>query len=114
MATGGAEPVPFGRRFRRAMRSGRFPIACVIFAVGAFLSVLALGFFTPLSADSPFTWFNGVTNSSVGNFNLLFVVLGPILAIVGAYFMGAYLVASVPFGRPSPSVEGRSERTRLT
>jgi hypothetical protein len=81
------------------MRAARFPIACAIFGGGAFLSVLALGYFTPLSADQPFSWFNSQTNNSVGNFNLLFVFLGPILAIIGAYFMGAYLVARQKFER---------------
>ncbi len=88
----------FGTRFRRGLRTHRWAIAIVVFAVGLLLSVLAIGYWTPLNAVEPFTTINGATGPTGGaNYNLVFVVLGPIIAIVGAYLVGAYLVARRKF-----------------
>jgi hypothetical protein len=87
-----------GQKLHRFLRTYRFLVAIVIFAAGDFLSALALGDFTPLANSAPFTSINMVTNAPDGtNYNLLFVVLGPIVAIIGAYFFGAYLVARRKF-----------------
>ena len=58
------------------------------------LTVLAAGFFTPLGNYAPFPTINGYTAPSGGtNYNLLFVILGPIIDIIGMYMVGAYVVA---------------------
>ncbi|HYA57284.1 MAG TPA: DUF3198 domain-containing protein [Thermoplasmata archaeon] len=81
-------------RFRHGLRTYRASIAIVVFVVGVFLTILAVGYFTPLSGTYPFTVINGATGPSSGpNYNLVFIVLGPIIAIVGAYLVGAYFVA---------------------
>jgi len=64
-----------------------------VLAVGALLTVLAAGFFTPLSNFAFFQAINSVTNTPAANYNLLFVIVGPIIAIVGGYMVGAYSVA---------------------
>jgi hypothetical protein len=87
-----------GRKLRRLLRTYRFPLAIVVFAAGDALSALALGYFTPLANSAPFSSINSVTGAPGGtNYNLLFVVVGPIVAIIGAYFVGAYLVARRKF-----------------
>ncbi len=58
--------------------------------------VLALGDFTPLDTVWPFTVINASTDQSGSggeNWNLVFVILGPILVIIGGYLVGAYVVA---------------------
>lgn len=88
--------VPFERRLKRWARSERFPLSILVLAVGALLSVLAVGEFSPLGAGPPFQSINAVTDlSSSGgpNYDLIFVVLGPILVLIGAYLVGAYYVA---------------------
>ncbi|HEV2317699.1 MAG TPA: DUF3198 domain-containing protein [Thermoplasmata archaeon] len=100
MSTG--ERAPLGQRLRRGMRTYRFPISIVVFAVGILMIALALGDFTPLGQTSVFKVVNPITDQSVNasgnstggpNYNLAFAVLGPIIFIVGAYLVGAYLVA---------------------
>jgi ABC-type phosphate transport system permease subunit len=91
------EKVPLERRLRTGMRTYRAVLAIVVFAVGLLLSVLALGFFTPLSTNEPFTTINNYTNQPNANYNLVFVVVGPIVAILGAYLVGAYYYARVKF-----------------
>ncbi|MCI4334189.1 MAG: DUF3198 domain-containing protein [Thermoplasmata archaeon] len=87
-----------GRKLRVLLRTHRFLVAVVIFGAGLLLSTLALGYFLPISSDPPFNTINGITNQPNGaNYNLLFVIAGPIVAIVGAYFVGAYLVARRKF-----------------
>ncbi|MGA8276353.1 MAG: DUF3198 domain-containing protein [Thermoplasmata archaeon] len=86
-----------GRRFRHGMRVHRAVVSVVVFVVGVFLSVLALGFFTPLSSLSVFSAINAVTNPSYANYNLVFVIVGPIVAILGAYLVGAYYYARRKF-----------------
>lgn len=87
-----------GRKLRTFLRSYRFPLAVLIFAVGDVLSALAIGDFTPLANTPAFSSINSVTNAPDGtNYNLLFIVVGPIVAIIGAYFVGAYLVARRKF-----------------
>jgi len=88
-----SEKVPLARRFRHGLKTYRAWVSIFVLAVGVFLTVLAAGFFTPLSVYAPFPTINAVTNTPNANYNLVFVVLGPIVAIVGAYMVGAYSVA---------------------
>jgi hypothetical protein len=89
--------VPLDRRLRHGMRTYRAWIADFVLAVGILLTVLALGFFTPLAGSWPFTVINGATNTPNANYNLLFVVIGPIVIIAGAYLSGSYYVARRKF-----------------
>jgi uncharacterized membrane protein YbhN (UPF0104 family) len=91
------EKVPFGRRLRHGMRTHRAGISIFILAVGVLLTVLAFGFFTPLSTVGPFPAINAATNTPDWNYNLLFVIFGPIIVIVGAYMVGAYFNARHKF-----------------
>jgi len=91
------EAVPFGRRLRHGLRTYRAEIAIFILAVGALLTVLAAGFFTPLSSLGPFPTINSATNTPSANYNLLFAIVGPIVVIVGAYMVGAYFSARRKF-----------------
>jgi hypothetical protein len=89
--------VPFERRFRHGLRQNRAAVSIVVFVVGLFLTTLAIGYFTPLSQTAFFSAINSVTYSGTTNYNLLFVVLGPIVSIIGAYLVGAYFVAKRKF-----------------
>jgi ABC-type phosphate transport system permease subunit len=92
------ESVPFERRFRHALRTHRAALSVLVLAIGTLLTVLALGYFTPLSSSFPFSAINSETNPSAGpNYNLLFVIVGPIIVIVGAYLVGAYFSARQKF-----------------
>lgn len=85
---------PWGRRFRHGMRAQRALLSLVLLGMGLALSVLAIGYFTPLSQSSFFSSINSVTFPTGGtNYNLLFVVAGPIISIVGAYLVGSYFHA---------------------
>ncbi len=92
-----AERVPWSRRLRFLARAYRAWISDFVLAVGVLLTLLAIGFFTPLASSWPFTAINAVTNSPSANYNLLFVVVGPIIVIAGAYLAGSYYVARVRF-----------------
>jgi len=92
-----AEKPPFGRRLRFGLRTYRAWLSYLVLGVGVLLTLLALGFFTPLANSWPFTAINSVTNAPNANYNLLFVVLGPIVVIVGAYLVGSYLAARTKF-----------------
>ena len=92
--------VPLGRRFRHFLRVHRAAFSILILVIGSFLTVLAAGDFTPLSNYWPFTEINKITDQSGNggvNYNLVFVVVGPIVAIIGAYMVGAYYVARRKF-----------------
>ncbi len=91
------EKPPFGRRLRFAFRTYRAWVSGFILAVGVLLSVLAVGYFTPLANSWPFSAINSVTNTPSANYNLVFVVIGPIIVIVGAYLFGSYVVARRKF-----------------
>ncbi len=91
------EKVPLGRRLRHGMRTYRASISIFILTVGVLLTVLAFGFFTPLSTVGPFPVINAVTNTPDWNYNLVFVIVGPIIVIVGAYMVGAYFNARHKF-----------------
>jgi len=88
---------PLGRRFRYGVRTYRAAISIFVMAIGVFLTVLALGYFTPLSQYWPFTVLNTYTALPTANWNLVFIVVGPIVAIVGAYFVGSYYNARRKF-----------------
>ncbi len=86
------------RRARDWLRRNRFPVSIVVFASGIFLSVLAAGDFTPLSTVQPFIAINSVTAApGAPNYNLAFVIIGPIVSIVGAVLFGGYLLARQRF-----------------
>ncbi len=87
--------LPWGQRARRWFRVWRFPVAAIVFVAGIVLSVLAFAAFTPLGSIWPFSVVVAATTagSSGENWNLWFVVLGPILVIIGAYLVGVYVVA---------------------
>jgi len=91
------EKVPLERRFRHGLRTYRAAISVFVLAVGAALTVLAAGFFTPLSNLGPFPTINTATNTPNANYNLLFVIVGPIIVIVGTYMVGAYSIARRKF-----------------
>ncbi|MGI0071346.1 MAG: DUF3198 domain-containing protein [Thermoplasmata archaeon] len=89
--------VPFSRRLRYAVRVHRAWISDFVLAVGILLTVLAVGFFTPLMSVGPFPSINAATNTPGANYNLVFVVVGPIVVIAGAYLAGSYYVARMRF-----------------
>src|SRR5579862_5065500 len=95
-----SEESSFSRKLRRFLRSQRFPLSIVILAIGVVLTVLAVADFTPLGAYAPFPSILQVTDQSASggaNVNLAFIVLGPIISIVGAYLVGAYYIARREF-----------------
>lgn len=82
------------RRVRDWFRKNRFGVSVLVLAVGVFLTVLAAGDFTGLSTVQPFTAIDSATAAPNGpNYNLAFVVLGPIISIVGAVLVGGYLLS---------------------
>jgi hypothetical protein len=89
--------VPLERRFRHGLRTYRAWISDFVLAVGILLTVLALGFFTPLANSWPFPAVNAATNTPTANYNLIFVIVGPIVIIAGAYLAGSYYVARRKF-----------------
>ena len=89
--------IPFDRRFRQGMRTHRAAISIAVFAIGIFLSVLAIGYFTPLGSTGLFSAINAYTATPTANYNLVFVLVGPIVFIVGAYLTGAYYIARRKF-----------------
>jgi|SRR5580658_11113808 hypothetical protein len=96
MSTATAE-LPLSRRFRFGLRKYRAWVADAVLAIGLFLTALALGYFTPLASTQLFTAINNVTATPTANYNLLFVVLGPIITIAGAYLVGSYYTARRKF-----------------
>ncbi len=87
------EPEPWSRRLRHLARVYRAFLAIVVLAVGILLTVLAVGDYTPLAHSPPFDSINSVTDlsgSNGPNYNLVFVIVGPILVIIGGYLVGAY------------------------
>ncbi len=87
----------FSQQLRHGFRVHREIVSLVVFVIGVFLSVLAIGYFTPLNSTPPFPTINSVTDTPNANYNLVFIVVGPIVAIVGAYLVGAYYVARRKF-----------------
>ncbi len=87
------EVLPWDRRFRRGLRTYRAAISIFVLAVGFLLTILALGAFTPLSMSPPFNSIDSSTDTPAANYNLVFVIVGPILIILGGYLVGAYFTA---------------------
>lgn len=85
-----AVPEPFERRLRRSLRTYRGIVSDIILAIGLVLIVLALGDFTPLSKVAPFPTIDQSTVQPTVDYNLAFIIIGPIITIVGAYLVGAY------------------------
>ena len=90
MASDGA---PLARRLRRGFQSQRLPISVLVLGVGILLTILAAGYFTPLAKVPPFPTINQGTAQPSANYNLVFVIAGPIIVIIGAYLVGAYYLA---------------------
>jgi hypothetical protein len=90
-------PVPFERRFRHGLRTYRAWVSDLVLAIGGLLTILAIGFFTPLSTWGPFPAINAATDAPGANYNLVFIVLGPIIVIAGGYLVGAYYTARRKF-----------------
>ncbi len=80
-------------RLRHGLRVHRAIVAIAVLAIAFFLSVLAVGYFTPLRTSSPFVQINHATDTNGANYNLVFVFVGPILIIIGGYLVGAYFYA---------------------
>jgi len=90
--------LPIDRRLAHLLRTYRAWISIIVLAIGFLLTILAFGAFTPLSGSQPFTTINTATAPSGGaNYNLIFVVVGPILIIVGGYLVGSYFNARHKF-----------------
>ena len=95
MAAAPPSLLPFGQQARHWFRVWRFAVSLLVFGAGILLSVLAFAAFTPLGSIWPFSAIVSATSAGSGgaNWNLWFVVLGPILVIIGAYLVGVYVVA---------------------
>lgn len=94
------EKVPFGRQLRHFVRTYRYILSILLLAGGILLTVLAVGAFTPLMITPPFPTIDNATDQSPSggpNYNLIFVVAGPIIVMVGGYLVGAYYVARRKF-----------------
>jgi hypothetical protein len=95
-----AEPVPITRKFRRFLRTYRFVFSILLLAIGIFLTVLAVAAFTPLGNAGPFPAVNNATNQGASggpNYDLVFVIAGPIVVLVGSYLVGSYYIARARF-----------------
>jgi len=95
-----AEKVPLGRTLRRLVRTYRFLLSIILLAAGILLVVLAVANFTPLGSTPPFPSVNNATDQSASggpNYNLVFIVVGPIVVLIGAYLVGAYYIARAKF-----------------
>jgi hypothetical protein len=95
--TAAAEPVPLERRLRHGMRVYRAWISDLILAIGILLTTLALGYFTPLANSWPFPMINAATDTPAANYDLLFIIVGPIVVIAGVYLVGSYVIARREF-----------------
>ncbi len=84
---------PLGRRLRRGLRAQRATISIAVLVIGLVLVLLALGDFTPLRTVEPFSSINASTDLPSVNYNLAFIIAGPIIVIVGAYLVGSYFHA---------------------
>ncbi len=92
-------------RLRLGLRSYRYPLSILVLAIGVLLCFFAIGAFIPqLASTSVYQFLNPYTDPSVGgtvpnqpNYDLLFAIIGPIITIVGAYLVGAYLIARRKF-----------------
>jgi hypothetical protein len=98
-------PEPLRRRLRNGLRTYRYPVSLVVLIVGIVLIFLAIGDFIPQLASSPlYSFLNKYTDpSQMGsvagqpNYDLAFVIIGPIIALIGGYLVGAYVVARRKF-----------------
>jgi hypothetical protein len=96
----GGERSPFSRKLRRFLRTNRFVLSILLLALGILMTVLAVGDFTPLMTTAPFPSINSVTDGSASggvNYNLVFIVAGPIVVLIGAYLVGSYYLARRKF-----------------
>jgi len=91
------DSAPWTSRLRHGLRTNRAVLSVLILAVGALLTILAVASFTPLQAVAPFQDIDRGTEQPSANYNLIFVVVGPIVAIVGGYLVGAYFAARRTF-----------------
>lgn len=82
-----------GRQIRHFLRTHRAIFSILVFLIGIVLTALAVGRFSPLSTDPPFTQIDTVTVTPTADYNLIFIIAGPIVFLIGAYFVGAYYLA---------------------
>lgn len=87
----------FERRLRLGLRKNRGWLSILILAVGFALLILSLGAFTPLHSSEPFRSIDRSTEPHGTNYNLVFVIVGPLLIIIGGYLVGAYFYARQRF-----------------
>jgi hypothetical protein len=88
------EKAPLTQRLRYGMRTYRAGISVFVLAVGVLLTILAAGAYTPLQNVPPFPSIDNVTHPPGGtDYNLLFVIVGPIVVVVGMYMVGSYFLA---------------------
>jgi hypothetical protein len=90
------DTLPLLRRLRHWARVERFLLSIIVLAAGVVLSVLATADYPPLGGAGPFPAIDSVTDLSGSggpNYNLIFVIAGPILVLIGGYLTGAYYVA---------------------
>jgi hypothetical protein len=106
-----AQPkLPITTRFKRFIRTIRFPISIVVLVAGAFLSITAVAAYTPLLVQAPFSSYvptllgADCSNTQVcsatpsgTDWVLLFVVLGGLLDIIGIYLVVVYVNARTRF-----------------
>jgi hypothetical protein len=81
------------RRLRVGFRTHRAVVSIIVLAIGFLLSILALGAFTPLASSAPFSTIDHSTDTPSVDYDLVFVIVGPILIILGGYLVGAYFYA---------------------
>jgi hypothetical protein len=96
----GGERSPFSRKLRRFLRTNRYVLSILLLALGILMTVLAVGDFTPVMTTAPFPTINSVTDGSPSggvNYNLVFIVAGPIVVLIGAYLVGSYYLARRKF-----------------
>lgn len=103
MAPDDGEPPPsLGRRLRYFARVHRLVFSILVFAIGILLTVLGTGDLTPLNQSTPFVQIDQYTAPTVNgnvtvNYNLAFIIAGPIVLLIGAYFVGSYYLARRKF-----------------
>ncbi len=85
------------RRLNHGLRVWREPLSDLLLAVGIVLTLLAIGYFTPLASVPPFPTINAVTAQPSANYNLVFAIVGPIVVILGGYFVGSFYTARARF-----------------
>lgn len=83
-------------KLQESLREHRLWLSSIVLGTSIVIFGLALGQFTSLKTDYPFSVINRFTDqtrSGGQNWDLLFAIFWPIPFAVGMYFVSAYLVA---------------------